>query len=52
MELNDTETLEPASSRPAAALAPGSTPSTWVGAYVVLSVVGLALIRRSFRRFM
>lgn len=38
--------------RPAAGIVPGSTPSTWVGIYVLISVAGLYAIRRSFRRFM
>lgn len=28
----------------------GSNPSTWAGIWVIGSVIGLALIRRSFRR--
>jgi MYXO-CTERM domain-containing protein len=28
----------------------GSNPSTWVGIWVLASVAGLAMIRRSFRR--
>lgn len=53
-------TLEPADpaemvEQPAARLTvglPTSTPSTWVGAYVVAAVVGYALLRRSLRRFL
>lgn len=33
-------------------LAPGSTPSTWAAVLVLTSVVGLALMRRSFRRML
>lgn len=32
--------------------APGSTPSTWASVLVITSVVGLALMRRSFRRML
>lgn len=33
-------------------LAPSSTPSTWAGGLVLISVLGLALMRRSFRRIL
>ena len=46
-DFDDKRTTEKAS----AISAPVSSPSTWAGAYVLMAVGGILLIRRSLRRF-